>query len=546
MKNILVYIAAAICLVAPSNAPAQSIDPSEYLDVNQIIASHSAYGEVWFNNSTYTQDCRFPKASPKPLGALSTLWFTAVDDSGKTHLSAMLYRIGGKFDFQPGPLNDSGNTNSVNVDDWSKIWKVNTSTVDSFRSALRAYNFNELNKSKYDVIKTWPAYGNNIAIGTYGLPLSELVASGSSFYDYAPFVDVDGDGIYSWAAGDYPKMKGDQMIWWVYNDRVPSGARSSGGKPLGIEVHVLAYAYNRGTAADRMLFYEYSIYNKSGRNYHNAQIGVVADIDLGFPFNDYVAYDSVHRAGIQYNATKDDGSYPGSFGTKVPIASVSILEMPGDIYPNGMQAAAAFNIIPADSSGVLGADTNYINYMQGRKWYGAPSDWGKYAYPITKGAVECDSNHIPGDRRFVITTQSFSLPKNGKIKLASALVVTEGLGLACPDSNLFSGVTALSDTAWDIYWYPLPHLGVASTASANSILKVYPNPTSNYLVIELNGKQSSHTNVVVFDVLGRAHQLPWKQTLKGIELQTAALPSGFYSVQVRKDNQLSSTHFVKE
>lgn len=546
MKDILVYIAAAFCFMAPPIASAQHIDPVEYLDINQIVAGNSAYGEEWFNNRTYTSNCRYPKASPKSLGALSTLWFTALDDSGKTHLSAMLYRTGGKYDFQPGPLDGSGSTNSANVDDWSKIWKVNASTVDSFRIAVQEHNLIELSNPKYDVIKSWPAYGNKVAIGTSGNQLSELISSSSSFYDYAPFVDADGDGIYTWYSGDYPKMKGDQMIWWVYNDRVPSGTRSSGGMPLGIEVHVLAYAYNSGTAADRMLFYEYSIFNKSGRNYHNAQIGVVADIDLGFPFNDYVAYDSVHRAGIQYNATKDEGSLPGGFGTDVPIASVSILDMPGDIYPNGMQAAAAFNIVLGDSLGVLGADTNYIHYMQGKKWNGAPSDWGKYAYPITQGAVECDSNHIPGDRKFVITTQSFSLPKNGKVRLASALVVTEGLDLACPDTNLFSGVSALTDTAWDIYWSSLPHLSVASTALANPSLKVYPNPTSNRLFIELNGKLSSPTEVVIFDVLGRAQRLPWKQTVYGIELQTSVLPSGCYSVQVRNANQLSSAHFVKE
>ena len=36
--------------------------------------------------------------------------------------------------------------------------------------------------------------------------------------DLAPFVDVDNDGNYNPLNGDYPKIKGNQSIWWVMND----------------------------------------------------------------------------------------------------------------------------------------------------------------------------------------------------------------------------------------------------------------------------------------------------------------------------------------
>lgn len=54
-----------------------------------------------------------------------------------------------------------------------------------------------------EVIANWPAHGD--------------VSKGQAYY-LAPFVDNNNDGDYNPLDGDYPKIKGQQAIYYIYND----------------------------------------------------------------------------------------------------------------------------------------------------------------------------------------------------------------------------------------------------------------------------------------------------------------------------------------
>ena len=110
--------------------------------------------------------------------------------------------------------------------------------------------------------------------------------------------------------GEYPAIKGDQALWWVFSDNGPTHTETN-GKPLGVEVHVMAYAYKRGTLIDNVVYYDYIVINRSANAYSNFRIGLFDDMDLGYFDDDFIGFDSSRRLGITYNGTDCDGCSAG-------------------------------------------------------------------------------------------------------------------------------------------------------------------------------------------------------------------------------------------
>jgi hypothetical protein len=108
------------------------------------------------------------------------------------------------MDYWPGPIDTlTGVADSVSTRPYDKIWKVNRFDVEDFK-----YNFQL----------------GNVTNGTYSIPPDMLSwpasGIGNLTRNLAPYVDYNGDGVYNPFDGDYPKIKGDQMLWWVFNDNL--------------------------------------------------------------------------------------------------------------------------------------------------------------------------------------------------------------------------------------------------------------------------------------------------------------------------------------
>src|SRR5690606_24091666 len=124
------------------------------------------------------------------------------------HLAAQTYRNQGN-DYWPGPLDVFNNASSDTIQAmrWAQIWKVNRTTIDSF---LKITNHTIANTPKN--ILEWPGRSNpnaktptNTSLTIPNRPM-------------APFIDVNNDNIYNALDGDYPDIKGEQMLWWIIND----------------------------------------------------------------------------------------------------------------------------------------------------------------------------------------------------------------------------------------------------------------------------------------------------------------------------------------
>lgn len=547
MKKLFSIILSASSFLAQAQSPFNNI---EYLDVNKIKAPVSAHGELWWNPATTMPACEFPKGSGKIANSLGTLWISAYDGSGNLYTSAGVFRQDGN-DFWPGPLLSSSAIPYVLSQAFAKVWKVTAIDINTFL----AITTHTLANTPASILE-WPAKNNPYAKGNSGVPLTITT-------DMAPFIDVNGDGNYNPLQGDFPKMKGDQMLWWVFND---NGAThdNTNGNSLGIQIKATAYAYARGTKVDNILFYEYTLTNMSGRAYNDFRCAMFNDADLGWYGDDYIGFDSVHRMGIIYNANSIDGSgQPEAYGASTPVTGITILQTPSDA---GSVISPLGNFMYYNNDLTVTGNPNsaiqYNNYMRGiwRDGQILKNDFAgagiqsngrtgtlntKYVFPgdpkIKTQWSECASGNTPGDRRFVLSSADYNFNAGTTVKYAFALVVTDTSSKNHCDSISLDAVKELADTAWKYYYNPPPGLSVVGNNIYQA--KLYPNPVKDILHIDI---KSDIKELTIFDINGRKVNTTYSFSGNTIHINTAELPPGVYSIILNNDNNIKRQLFVKE
>ncbi len=236
MKKTLTALSLFICSTTGSFAQA-TFNTKEYVDIGNIKAAVLLHGDMNWDAASLSSQCEFPKGSGIHLSGATTIWMGSYDDQGQLHVAAQTYRQTGN-DFWPGPLDSNGSLDLATSTQWARIWKVNYLEIGQHIS-----NTNRTVTNTPPAILEWPAKGNPYAKGNNGAPLTITT-------DMAPFVDVNSDGNYNPLHGDYPEIKGDQMLWWVFSDNGPTH-NNAVSQPLEVEVHAKAYAYARGTLVDK-------------------------------------------------------------------------------------------------------------------------------------------------------------------------------------------------------------------------------------------------------------------------------------------------------
>jgi hypothetical protein len=547
MKKLFTLSFAICVLQAAAQTPFPTI---AFVDINNIKASVLVHGDMWWNPSTTTSECFFPASTDKNIGFNAALWMSGYDASSQLHISAQTYRQNGN-DYWPGPLD--GTTGALDLatsTKWAKIWKVNRTTINTFRADTTSRTASSTNPS----ILQWPGKGNAYArgAGTATLTIDR---------DMAPFIDLNGNGTYEPLLGEYPDIKGDQGLWWLFSDNGPTHDETL-GLPLGVEVKTLAYAYSRGTLIDNVIFYEYTVTNRSANNYTNFRLGQFADMDLGAAFNDYVGFDSVHRMGIVYNGQPNDSVY----GNNMPIAGITMIILPGDTATSYVPAGS-FLYYNNDAS-VIGnpvGDTQYNYYLRASTragthitndytaagvptvGYGSgPST--NYVYPgdpsdLTKWS-ECSSGNTPGDRRFVITSNDFTLPAGATRRVVMALVTTNlDTNNACGKPVHFTDIITVADTAWKTFFTPLPPMGVNNEPVIANI-KIYPNPAHDRLYVETTETATEET-ITVYNNMGQIIVMPFSKSGNRYECNLNGMPAGIYHMVYRNSGGYKASTFIK-
>jgi hypothetical protein len=289
------------------------------LDVNDVSAVFNCSGNHFFLPYSENAGPHFivPKGSGKSTIFNSAFWIGGMDEANNLCSAFDKYRQGptagfaGKNpDFYAGPVMDSASYSVDQDTTWSYIWNVSKSDIEYHKS-----HWQDAGYVPVQDILTWPGNGNT-ALGQS----SRL----------APYYDRTNDGIYDPFDGDYPWIRGDQALFFIFNDDRGPHKESLGNK-MKVEIHGMGYAYNipGDSAFSKTIFLNYKIYNRSASVYHDTYVGIFTDIDLGFPQDDYLMCDVERGSYIGYNGPPVDGSGQSyAYGEHPPAQAVTLLAGP--------------------------------------------------------------------------------------------------------------------------------------------------------------------------------------------------------------------------
>lgn len=322
----------------------------EWLDVNNVKARINAGGDMWWDLPGGTGSKYFiPKNGSATSMFASSLWIGGLDINNQLKLAALRFRQVGN-DYWTGPLTIDGTAavDNVTCAQYDKQFKITRAMVDEYLGHVDPKTGAFIPSEGYVIPKQlldWPAHGD--------------VSKNQSYY-LAPFYDVDGDGEYTPTSGDYPYydidnslchtktptmdesiegsivgsilsdqvIKGDQTIWWVFNDKGNFHTETN-GSAIGMEIRAQAFAFATNDEVNNMTFYSYEIINRSTFELTETYFCPWVDTDLGYAADDFVGCDVGRGLGYCYNGKAIDGSgTPESYGNQPPAIGVDFFQGP--------------------------------------------------------------------------------------------------------------------------------------------------------------------------------------------------------------------------
>jgi hypothetical protein len=315
------------------------------ISINNVRARINTGGDMWWDLQG-TAQYFIPKNTTKTSMFSAALWVGGLDVNGQLKLAAQRYRSEGN-DYFTGPLNNDGTASitAETCDKYDRHFVINRADVESF---IAAYNETGGSLSGYEVpnsIKNYPGNGD---------------PESSQSHFLAPYVDVDGNGYYNYQGGDYPYydfdnklcpkslpigtipevtpegngrlvdqvLKGDQTIWWVFNDKGNIHSETKGAA-IGLEIRAQAFGFATNDEINNMTFYSYEIINRSTYRLTQTYFSQWVDTDLGYASDDFVGCDVKRGLGYCYNGTDVDGTgKPGDYGAQPPAVGVDFFQGP--------------------------------------------------------------------------------------------------------------------------------------------------------------------------------------------------------------------------
>jgi len=291
----------------------------------------------------------------------------------------------------------------------------------------------------------------------------------------APWVDNDNDGVYSPLPNgtDHPEFLGDQVIWYVMNDGVSSAHTIFSTAPLGIEVRVTIWGYDRPDSFGDMMFVKAQAFNLGGNDIKDMYIGLWADPDLGDAGDDFVGCDTTLSLGYCYNDGADNsyGSAAPAIGydffqAAVPGLATDTTVAFGKSIP-GMQKLEMSSFIKYINGDPVFEDPNdseeTYNYMSGKMKNGLPfvnSATGldsKFVHACdpnenVDGNDDCwvdSDDHASGDRRFLMNVGPFDFSEGDSLELVFGIMHAQGAD-PLNSITLLKQVDGLAQLAYDI------------------------------------------------------------------------------------------------
>jgi hypothetical protein len=266
------------------------------LDINNIEADFAASGGIsWELGLHADPSFEIPAGSGKSTLFTQRLWIGGLNENAELHLCAERYRQIGR-DFWPGPVTSTQEFYQQEQEKWNRIWKINQETIDYHKT-----NWSNAGYEIPEVIANWPAHGDTTL--------------GQEYY-MAPYNDQNANGIYEPEMGDYPVIRGDQALYFVFNDDRYINTESA-GLQMGVEIRGMAYGFHApdDDVLNQTVFVNYLIVNRSENTYDSVYFGKFTDFDIGSAFDDFIGCDTTLNSYYAYNGAPVDGSgEAGAYG----------------------------------------------------------------------------------------------------------------------------------------------------------------------------------------------------------------------------------------
>lgn len=584
-KSILLLVAVIKIVSANGQAIAGGV-----LGTNNIRANINSDGTL-FMDSSFSSLFEVPQGSGKQTIYAGGLWIGGYDAAGSLKLAAQTYRQTGT-DFFPGPVDTAGVYGSSYDSTYNRVWKINKCDIDAYYNWMSSPEAEPLpefqDTTALEVINNWPAFN------MYGEPL-------------APFKDINSDGLYDPTLGDVPLIKGDQAVFFVYNDSRASHTETA-APHLNVEIQGMAYAYNcsEDSALYNTVFTNYKIVNKSAFRIDSAFVGNWTDFDIGYYGDDFVGCDVTRGAYYAYNATAIDGSgQAGAYGAnppaqalvflKGPFANPNNVDDPQNTYVNalncgdgitdnerlGMSKFVFFNNNSNSVNGNPGAGDDFYQYLSG-SWkdgtlwtfdndgtngtvvcdYMFPGTSDPYGYGIGGSITnpvslsdwdEFSEINAPGDRRGLGSYGPFTLNAGASTEIDFAYVY----GRATSGGNLASIAVMKSriDSVRQKFM-SAPDNTIEGCTCNNTItgikalqapvqIVLYPNPVNDNLIISYK-TTDERAIAQIYDATGRMVQKIELSMQSEHAIAVKVLSRGLYILQIQDGERTVSKRFLKE
>lgn len=479
------------------------------LNINNWAVRINANNSNFWNMQTSKASAEIPQGSGKSSIFMGNFWIGGIDDSTHLHVSADRYYANGGC-FTPGPF--ATTYDSAYYVKYNRVWKINKSEIE--------YHINHWNDPGYsmpEAIENWPGNGN---------------MSNGEAPVLSPYVDANDNSIYDPQNGDYPYILGDQAIYYILND---DNNTDSLVVPMGLEIHVMAYAYQDTGVINNTFFIHYDIINKSSMDYHDVYFGINTDIDIGNAWDDYIGCDSTQNLYFGYNGDNDDEGNQG-YGTYPPALGVMFLGHP--------MTSFMYYINGGGNMGDPSTNFQYYNFLTAHWNDGTHLQFGgtghlsggadaNYMFPLYSGWSEVSEGNTPDDRRGIGSSYLGNLSSNSCFTTDVAYIWSRDT----TNPNAYSTVDLLVAQAPDVQQF-YNQLTIDTTChyltvfnsinnpySSIAYFTIFPNPATDIVNIKTNLKDYM---VSVYSQIGQ--KLIEKHN--PVSLNVYELQTGIYLIKI--------------
>ena len=486
------------------------------LDHNNVSCLLDDEGGFFNNLQSGLAGYEIPKNSGLSTIFSGSYWMGAQDVNGTLYMSAAKYSAGGNWSaFHGGPIADASAYGTMAYANayGDAIWKVSKQEILTHQA-----NFQTPGYLVPTAIASWP--GN----GQANMGIAPILA---------PFIDLNHNGLYEPALGDYPDIRGDEAVYIIMNDN----SYQPDGNQLGIELHAMFYQYSTGNYLNNTTFLNLRAINRSNKDYYNYRQALFLDFDIGNYSDDHVGCDPSNRLLYAYNGDDIDESDGGQigYGANPPCQGVLCLSHPLE---------SAGRLTGSMDAGMnTSFDTTAWLLMNGQN-----SDSSYWMNPLTNTATqflydgnpnlpnkwsEVSSNNSPGDRRGMLCISEALFPQNSTVCSDYAFVYDRSGDRLQNVQQVINISGALLNSYQSGGNYPCLSTAFNDLTDETLLpnqLVVHPNPSHGKIHLTWNNIQAEHLEIrTMHGTLIYAESI---ENMSATDIDISELPRGIYFIQL--------------